>query len=139
MRNISKELQKRIIELDVEIEKVKQNLTNLNTHRAGLQMALENEQRRWGKPEKSLHCKDTDSNDSIIGNKSGLKLSDVVLKCLDIGGKTVKTLKQDVKNAGIDLGKNQGRAIHTALYGLSKRDLAEKFGDLWKLKPVNHV
>ena len=120
--------------MDNEIEKVKQNLTNLNTHRDGLQMALENEQRRWGKREKSLHRKESNSNDSIIGNTSGLKLSDVILKCLDIVGKTVKTLKQDVKNAGIDLGKNQGRAIHTALYGLSKRGLAEKVGDLWKSK-----
>lgn len=134
MRNISKELQKRIIELDVEIERAKQNLSNLNTHRVGLQMALENEQRRWGKVEKPLSRKEDNSNEITTTNKSELKLSDVIMNCLDAIAKTKEALKEDVKNAGIDLGKNQGRSIHTALYGLSKKGLAEKVGDLWRLK-----
>jgi regulator of replication initiation timing len=130
IRNISKDLQNRINDIDAEIEKTKQNLSILMNHRAGLQVALEHEQRQWGESKTISSFKIVNAKPEI--NTSGLKLSQVVLNCLNEDWKDLKTLKQDVKQNGIDLGCNQGRSIHTALFGLSIKKLAERNGKLWR-------
>jgi hypothetical protein len=128
IRNITKDLTQRIKELDGEIEKVKQSLDNLNNQRMGLLLALEVEKKRWD------NNAENKESSVIINQKPELRLSDIIFKCLNGASKTIEALKTDVKDSGMDLGINQGRSIHTALYGMARKGLVEKIGGAWRIK-----
>jgi hypothetical protein len=131
LRNISKELQERLTDIESRRESIQKELDSLLAQENSLRVLLQAETQRW-QPRMFPELAPVRSN---VKAKGHTVLSKFILGSLGLGDKSLKVLGEEAKQANLLSGKKYpSRSLHFALVALKNAGLVDKTDGVWRLK-----
>lgn len=136
MRNITGDLEERLVDVEAERSRLQRQLDALAGRESILRSMLETELTRLGQQQQMLpQAYVYEGNGHGPADSNYGKYGNFLIQSLDQGERDLAYLKRLASDMQIDFGdKSPGRALHFALVGLQRRGLIKRtVDDSWQL------